>query len=166
MSVNEAGLAGGSTATTDDPTNTQDASETATGSFKIETGEDTVGHVYVTDKDNHQIDVTNAGTAGIVVHGQYGDLTVTYSGEAYSYSYTLADKTSGDTAHESFAVQVVDSDGDPQSTTLVIDIVDDILRFRRVAGIYQHSLSVWHYDQNRIAVHWPNVENLDLQLAA
>ncbi len=125
-SVNEAGLAGGSTATTDDPTNTQDASETATGSFKIETGEDTVGHVYVTDKDNHQIDVTNAGTAGIVVHGQYGDLTVTHSGGAYSYSYTLADKTSGDTAHESFAVQVVDSDGDPQSTTLVIDIVDDV----------------------------------------
>ncbi len=126
MSVNEAGLAGGSTATTDDPTNTQDASETATGSFKIETGEDTVGHVYVTDKDNHQIDVTNAGTAGIVVHGQYGDLTVTHSGGAYSYSYTLADKTSGDTAHESFAVQVVDSDGDPQSTTLTINIVDDV----------------------------------------
>ncbi len=125
-SVNEAGLAGGSTATTDDPTNTQDASETATGSFKIETGEDTVGHVYVTDKDNHQIDVTNAGTAGIMVHGQYGDLTVTHSGGAYSYSYTLADKTSGDTAHESFAVQVVDSDGDPQSTTLTINIVDDV----------------------------------------
>ncbi|MBN8936883.1 MAG: VCBS domain-containing protein [Rhizobiales bacterium] len=107
-------------------TNNSDPSETATGSLNITTGGDTIGHLYVTDKDGNQVDVTNAGVAGVVVHGQYGDLTITGTpGTGYGYSYTLADNTSGDATHEDFAVRVVDSNGDPATATLTIDIVDD-----------------------------------------
>ncbi|TGS11699.1 VCBS domain-containing protein, partial [Mesorhizobium sp. M1C.F.Ca.ET.187.01.1.1] len=66
-------------------------------------------------------------TNGGLVHGQYGDLTITGTpATGYTYSYTLLDNTSGNTTHDDFAVQVVDSDGDPASTTLSIAIVDDV----------------------------------------
>ncbi|QND62865.1 tandem-95 repeat protein [Mesorhizobium loti] len=131
--VNEAGLAvrgiepaGSGEIADNNGTNNSDPSETATGSLNITTGGDTIGHLYVTDKDNTQIEVTNAA-GGILVHGQYGDLTITGTpGTGYTYSYTLLDNTSGNTTHDDFAVQVVDTDGDPASTTLTINIVDDV----------------------------------------
>ncbi|WP_292327961.1 Ig-like domain-containing protein, partial [Mesorhizobium sp.] len=131
--VNEAGLAvrgiepaGSGEIADNNGTNNSDPSETATGSLNITTGGDTIGHLYVTDKDNTQIEVTNAA-GGILVHGQYGDLTITGTpGTGYTYSYTLLDNTSGNTTHDDFAVQVVDADGDPASTTLTINIVDDV----------------------------------------
>jgi VCBS repeat-containing protein len=133
-SVNEAGLparngepAGSGEIADGNGADNSDPSETATGSFTITTGGDTIGHLYVTDKDNQQIDVSNAGTTGIVVQGLYGELTVygTAAANDFTYSYTLKDNTAGDTTKETFAVQVVDSDGDPKATTLTIDIVDD-----------------------------------------
>ncbi|AZO16538.1 tandem-95 repeat protein [Mesorhizobium sp. M2A.F.Ca.ET.043.05.1.1] len=132
-SVNEAGLparggepAGSGEIADNNGTNNSDPSETATGSLNITTGGDTIGHLYVTDKNNVQVDVTNAA-GGILVHGQYGDLTITGTpATGYTYSYTLLDNTSGNTTHDDFAVQVVDSDGDPASTTLSISIVDDV----------------------------------------
>ncbi|MDG4882626.1 Ig-like domain-containing protein, partial [Mesorhizobium sp. WSM4884] len=131
-SVNEAGLpprageTAGSSATAGDPNNLADTSETATGSLNITTGGDTIGHLYVTDKNNVQVEVTNAA-GGILVHGQYGDLTITGTpATGYTYSYTLLDNTSGNGTHDDFAVKVVDSDGDPASTTLTIDIVNDV----------------------------------------
>ncbi|MER9300436.1 Ig-like domain-containing protein, partial [Mesorhizobium sp. M0621] len=131
--VNEAGLAargiepaGSGEIADNNGTNNSDPGETATGSLNITTGSDTIGHLYVTDKDNTQIEVTNAA-GGILVHGQYGDLTITGTpGTGYTYSYTLLDNTSGNTTHDDFAVQVVDTDGDPASTTLTINIVDDV----------------------------------------
>ncbi|MBZ9817774.1 beta strand repeat-containing protein, partial [Mesorhizobium sp. CA7] len=109
-----------------DANNNSDTSETTTGALAITTGGDTIGHLYVTDKDNTQIEVTNAA-GGILVHGQYGDLTITGTpGTGYTYSYTLLDSTTGNGTHDDFAVQVVDSDGDPASTTLTIDIVNDV----------------------------------------
>ncbi|AZO44987.1 tandem-95 repeat protein [Mesorhizobium sp. M7D.F.Ca.US.005.01.1.1] len=131
--VDEAGLAargiepaGSGEIADNNGTNNSDPSETATGSLNITTGSDTIGHLYVTDKDNTQIEVTNAA-GGILVHGQYGDLTITGTpGTGYTYSYTLLDNTSSNTTHDDFAVQVVDSDGDPASTTLIINIVDDV----------------------------------------
>ncbi|TIX28404.1 DUF5801 repeats-in-toxin domain-containing protein [Mesorhizobium sp.] len=131
--VNEAGLAvrgiepaGSGEIADNNGTNNSDPSETATGSLNITTGGDTIGHLYVTDKDNTQIEVTNAA-GGILVHGQYGDLTITGTpGTGYTYSYTLLDNSSGNTTHDDFAVQVVDTDGDPASTTLTINIVDDV----------------------------------------
>ncbi|WP_189522267.1 Ig-like domain-containing protein, partial [Mesorhizobium sp. M8A.F.Ca.ET.181.01.1.1] len=129
-SVNEAGLpvrgiepAGSGEIADHDGTNNSDPSETATGALTITTGSDTIGHLYVTDKNNLQVEVTNGG----LVHGQYGDLTITGTpATGYTYSYTLLDNTSGNTTHDDFAVQVVDSDGDPASTTLSIAIVDDV----------------------------------------
>ncbi|CAH1649394.1 hypothetical protein BOSEA31B_10351 [Hyphomicrobiales bacterium] len=105
-----------------------DPSETATGSFAITTGADTIGQLYVTDSNGAQVDVSNAGAAGIVVQGQYGTLTVygTAAANDFTYSYTLADNTTGDATHDDFAVQVVDSDGDPTGTTLSIAIADDV----------------------------------------
>ncbi|TPJ28756.1 Ig-like domain-containing protein, partial [Mesorhizobium sp. B2-8-3] len=109
-----------------DANNNSDTSETTTGALAITTGGDTIGHLYVTDKDNTQIEVTNAA-GGILVHGQYGDLTITGTpGTGYTYSYTLLDSTTGNGTHDDFAVKVVDSDGDPASTTLTIDIVNDV----------------------------------------
>ncbi|TPJ38151.1 cadherin-like domain-containing protein, partial [Mesorhizobium sp. B2-7-1] len=109
-----------------DANNNSDTSETTTGALAITTGGDTIGHLYVTDKDNTQIEVTNAA-GGILVHGQYGDLTITGTpGTGYTYSYTLLDSTPGNGTHDDFAVKVVDSDGDPASTTLTIDIVNDV----------------------------------------
>ncbi|MBZ9770747.1 cadherin-like domain-containing protein, partial [Mesorhizobium sp. CA6] len=109
-----------------DANNNSDTSETTTGALAITTGGDTIGHLYVTDKDNTQIEVTNAA-GGILVHGQYGDLTITGTpGTGYTYSYTLLDSTTGNGTHDDFVVQVVDSDGDPASTTLTIDIVNDV----------------------------------------
>ncbi|WFP76046.1 tandem-95 repeat protein [Mesorhizobium sp. WSM4906] len=132
-SVNEAGLparggepAGSGEIADNNGTNNSDPSETATGSLNITTGGDTIGHLYVTDKNNVQVDVTNAA-GGILVHGQYGDLTITGTpATGYTYSYTLLDNTTGNGTHDDFAVQVVDSDGDPASTTLTIDIVNDV----------------------------------------
>ncbi|WP_348629844.1 cadherin-like domain-containing protein, partial [Mesorhizobium sp. M8A.F.Ca.ET.021.01.1.1] len=129
-SVNEAGLpvrgiepAGSGEIADHDGTNNSDPSETATGALTITTGSDTIGHLYVTDKNSLQVEVTNGG----LVHGQYGDLTITGTpATGYTYSYTLLDNTSGNTTHDDFAVQVVDSDGDPASTTLSIAIVDDV----------------------------------------
>ncbi|TPI63710.1 tandem-95 repeat protein, partial [Mesorhizobium sp. B3-1-7] len=109
-----------------DANNNSDTSETTTGALAITTGGDTIGHLYVTDKDNTQIEVTNAA-GGILVHGQYGDLTITGTpGTGYTYSYTLLDSTTGNGTHDDFAVKVVDSDGDPANTTLTIDIVNDV----------------------------------------
>ncbi|MER8632194.1 tandem-95 repeat protein, partial [Mesorhizobium opportunistum] len=131
--ANEAGLpphdglpAGSGEIADNDGTNNSDTSETTTGTLTITTGSDTIGHLYVTDKDSTQIEVTNAA-GGILVHGQYGDLTITGTpATGYTYSYTLLDSTTGNGTHDDFAVKVVDSDGDPASTTLTIDIVNDV----------------------------------------
>ncbi|NIJ16934.1 VCBS domain-containing protein [Sphingobium vermicomposti] len=92
--------------------------ETAAGTLIVATGNDTVGSLIV-----NNVDVTNGGT----VSGTYGTLTITGSpATGYSYSYTLETATVGDDTEDSFAVTVIDSDGDPATTTLTIDIVDDV----------------------------------------
>ena len=137
--ANEAGLpphdglpAGSGEIADGNATNNSDTSETTTGALAITTGGDTIGHLYVTDKDSTQIEVTNAA-GGILVHGQYGDLTITGTpATGYTYSYTLLDSTTGNGTHDDFAVKVVDSDGDPASTTLTIDIVNDVPTARTI----------------------------------
>ena len=65
---------------------------------------------------------------GQTIVGQYGTLTVTGYNAAtgtITYSYTLADNTSGNGTHDDFTVTVTDADGDTASSTLVIAIVDD-----------------------------------------
>jgi VCBS repeat-containing protein len=108
-SVNEAGLPAGSNAASN--------SETATGSFTLTTGNDSVASLVI-----NGVDVTTGGT----VTTPTGVLTVTLSGGAYSYSYTLTTNTSGDDTFDSFTAVVTDSDGDTATDTLVIDIIDDV----------------------------------------
>ena len=59
--------------------------------------------------------------------GASGTLTVTHNPDGtYSYSYTLIDNTNGDATTDSFTVTVTDSDSDTATTSLVINIVDDV----------------------------------------
>ena len=123
-SVNEAGLparpgesAGSGEAADGDPNNNSDPSETTTGTINITTGGDTLASLVI-----NGVNVTAGGT----VTGAHGVLTVTLSSGVYSYSYTLADNSSGDATSDSFTVVVTDSDGDTASANLVIDIVDDV----------------------------------------
>ncbi|MDT7530621.1 VCBS domain-containing protein [Sphingopyxis sp. SE2] len=107
--VDEAGLPNGSSFASN--------SETATGSFTLTTGNDSVASLVI-----NGVDVTAGGTVTTPV----GVLTVTVGGGAYSYSYTLTTNTSGDDSFDSFTAVVTDSDGDTATDTLVIDIVDDV----------------------------------------
>ncbi|MDK2759777.1 MAG: DUF5801 domain-containing protein [Sphingopyxis sp.] len=108
-SVEEAGLPIGSNAASN--------SETATGSFALTTGNDSVGSLVI-----NGVDVTAGGT----VTTSIGTLTVTLTGGTYSYSYTLTSNTSGNNTSDGFTVVLTDSDGDAATDTLVIDIVDDV----------------------------------------
>ena len=67
------------------------------------TGNDTVGTLVI-----NGVNVTNGGT----VTTAQGVLTVTLSGGAYTYSYTLTDNTAGDATSDSFSIVLTDSDGD------------------------------------------------------
>ncbi|MFN3620938.1 beta strand repeat-containing protein, partial [Sphingorhabdus sp.] len=107
--VSEAGLPAGSDAAAN--------SETTSGTFAISTGGDTLVSLVI-----NGVNVTAGGT----VVGATGTLTVSVSGGAYSYSYTLTDNTSGDTTTDKFNVVVTDSDGDSANDTLVIAIQDDV----------------------------------------
>ncbi|HEY0625756.1 MAG TPA: VCBS domain-containing protein [Allosphingosinicella sp.] len=107
--VFEAGLPQGSDAASN--------SETASGSFAISTGNDSIASLVINGQN-----VTGGGTVTTAT----GILTVTLSGGVYGYSYTLTDPTSGDGAEDTFLVTVTDSDGSQASDTLVIDIVDDV----------------------------------------
>ena len=112
-SVDEAALSFGSNPGSD--------AETAVGTINVDTGNDSISKLVI---DN--VDVTNGGT----VTGTSGTLTVTHNADGtYGYSYMLTDATT-DVANQpevdSFAVTVTDSDGDTASTTLNIDIADDV----------------------------------------
>jgi VCBS repeat-containing protein len=91
--------------------------ETTTGTINITTGGDTVGKLVIDG-----VDVTHGGT----VTGADGVLTVTLNNGVYSYSYTLSGPTSTDSAGDNFNITVTDSDGDTASTTLHINILDDV----------------------------------------
>ncbi len=91
-------------------------SETTSGTLAIETGNDTVKTLIIGGEDV---------TAGGMVAGDHGILTVTLNAGVYSYSYALTDNTSGDATSETFAVTVTDSDDDVANTDLIIEIRDD-----------------------------------------
>ena len=81
--VDEKGLVDGSGELAD-PALNSDTSETTTGTFTITTGGDTLASLVVGG-----VDVT----AGGVVNGTYGVLTVTNTAGNYTWSYTLSDNT-------------------------------------------------------------------------
>ncbi|BBD40933.1 hypothetical protein Amn_pa03870 (plasmid) [Aminobacter sp. Y103A] len=109
-----------------DGSNPTSNAEQASGSFNISSGND-IGSLVI-----NGVDVTNGGQ----VAGTYGTLTVTGDPQSgYSWTYVLndntldhLDKTSTGTAEgifDSFNVVVTDTDGDPASATLNIDVLDD-----------------------------------------
>ena len=139
VTVNEKGLAKGSGEFADlNSANNSDTTETATGTFNIATGGDTVQKVEVQGGDNVYVNVT-AATVGtpITVIGNTGTLTVTSNGAGlYSYSYTLTQNLThtvqgaGDTTPgDNFAVRVTDSDNDvttvTAATTINVTVIDD-----------------------------------------
>ena len=74
-------------------------------------------------------DVTNGVNT---ITGTYGTLVVTESGGTYSWEYTLSNNTldhnapGNDTVLDIFTLEVEDTDGDKESDTLTITVVDDI----------------------------------------
>ena len=123
--VSEAGLpphgllpAGSGEIADGDPANNSDHSETATGTIMVTLG-DTPSIV--------TIDNVAVTTVGQTFDGTFGTLTVTsITTTAIGYSYTLTTNTSGDTTHDDFVVKVTDNDNATASTTLVVNIVDDV----------------------------------------
>ncbi|WP_108447806.1 VCBS domain-containing protein [Halomonas sp. BN3-1] len=121
FSVSEAGLAGGSAA--------GDGSQTTGGSLPITTGGDSLASLVINGQN-----VTGGGT----VEGDYGTLNVSVSDGEYSWSYTLDGSTQDHTSQGSasddladqFAIVVTDSDGDEASTSLTIDVNDDVPKAR------------------------------------
>jgi YD repeat-containing protein len=132
--VDEKGLPTGSGEQADgDRTNDSDSSETTSGTFSISTGNDSLGALEVQDNTGTWVDVT----AGGVVQGVNGVLTVTNTAGVYSWNYTLADNllTHTDTTAvgsadqqpgEALLVRVIDDEGDVSaSDTLDILVNDD-----------------------------------------
>ena len=91
--------------------------EIASGTLNITTGNDTISSLVI-----NGINVISGGS----VIGASGTLVIALTGSTYSYTYTLADNTSGDATSDSFNVVVTDSDGDSANSTLVIAIIDDL----------------------------------------
>ncbi|MCJ8285857.1 Ig-like domain-containing protein [Halomonas sp.] len=117
FSVSEAGLPGGSA--------TGDSSQSTGGSLLITTGGDSLASLVINGQN-----VTGGGT----VEGDYGTLSVSISDGEYSWSYTLDGSTQDHTSQgtgsddlaDQFAIVVTDSDGDTASTSLTIDVNDDV----------------------------------------
>jgi T1SS-143 domain-containing protein len=103
--------------------------DTASGQLVFDTGEDVPGVLQVQDKAGNFIEIAADGTH---VEGVYGDLSVNRDG---SWSYTLGGSTTdhagvdqtgtADQVQDSFLAQIVDSDNDVASDTLIIAITDD-----------------------------------------
>ncbi|WP_027556311.1 DUF5801 repeats-in-toxin domain-containing protein, partial [Bradyrhizobium sp. Cp5.3] len=89
-------------------------------------------HLTLSDPQGDTVTVSQVNGTAVtadhtVVHGTYGDLTINLDG-SYSYTLTTADPAgvSGDDQPDVFTYTVKDSHGNSQSSTLTIDIVDDV----------------------------------------
>ncbi|WP_212488921.1 DUF5801 repeats-in-toxin domain-containing protein [Bradyrhizobium liaoningense] len=136
ITVNEAGLpphnglpAGSAEAADGNPTNSSDHSETQTGTIAVSLG-DTPSVVTIA---GHVIDVNFVGQT---IDGQYGTLTITsFSSTSIGYSYTLTTNVTTNpsandgavvSGQDDFTVKVTDVDGESQTATLSVKIVDDV----------------------------------------
>lgn len=108
-----------------------DPSEATTGTivFQAQDGLQSITIDGIGDAGNQSAVTITAGSVGTVIHGQYGDLTITsvnFATGEIGYSYVLKDNTSGDNTADHFNVVVTDSDGDTATATLTVHIVDDV----------------------------------------
>ncbi len=93
----------------------------------------TTGTIVYTSPDTPNVITINGVAVTLVnqvIHGAYGDLTITsIAPGAIGYSYLLldnTDNTSSVVTHDDFAIALTDSDGDVANATLTINIVDDV----------------------------------------
>ncbi|MGI8932369.1 MAG: Ig-like domain-containing protein, partial [Sphingomicrobium sp.] len=124
-SVNEAGLP---TRNEGEP---QGSGEEAAAGANGDPSETTTGTIVISSRDAPNVvtinGVTVTGVLGQVIPGTYGNLTITsFADGAIGYSYTLRDNTSGNSTHDDFTVTVTDNDGDIDTATLTVNIVDDV----------------------------------------
>ena len=136
ITVNEAGLpphaglpAGSAEAADGNPANNSNHSETQTGTIAVSLG-DTPSVVTIA---GHIIDATFVGHT---IDGQYGTLTITsFSSTSIGYSYTLTTNVTTNpsandgavvSGQDDFIVKVTDVDGEFQTATLSVKIVDDV----------------------------------------
>jgi hypothetical protein len=131
--VDERGLATGTGELADgDATNNSDGSETTTGIFTYDVGNNTLGKIEIQGKDGAWVIVSN----GSVIQGNNGILTISESGGVYSWSYTLENNVThaginvtgvdDQVLGESFAVRVSGLDSKASAIAkLEITINDD-----------------------------------------
>jgi VCBS repeat-containing protein len=123
-SVNEAGLP---TRNEGEP---QGSGEEAAAGANGDPSETTTGTIiYDSPDDPNEITINGVVvvSVGQVIAGTFGNLTITSIADgAIGYSYTLLDNTSGNSTSDLFTVVVTDNDGDSDTATLTINIVDDV----------------------------------------
>jgi len=101
-------------------TNNSDPSEANSGTFVVNSP-DGVASVTI-----NGVAVTGVGQH---IAGAFGTLTINSFDSTTgvgTYTYVLADNTSGDATHDDFTLVVTDTDGDAATGTLTVNIVDDV----------------------------------------
>ena len=127
--VEEAGLPERDGNLPDEPAGSGESSD-GNGADNDVNSETTTGNIIYTSDDTPNVITINGvevTAVGQVIHGDFGDLTITSIAPGIiGYSYTLLDNSSGNDTHDDFDVQLTDADGDIASATLRIDIIDDV----------------------------------------
>jgi len=115
-------------------------SVTATGTLDITTGNDSIDEVRIGGETGVLVPV--GGSTGTIAGTEGGQLVVTESGGVYTWTYTQTNNTGHDqpvndaTVLDSFDLWVKDSDGDPESNTLEITIVDDVPTVETIGDLH------------------------------
>ncbi|WP_208109926.1 DUF5801 repeats-in-toxin domain-containing protein [Dongia mobilis] len=105
------------------------ASEQVSGSFAF-TAPDGLGSIKIGDQTFNLAQLQDLNVTAVTITGGSQPGTLVLNGfdagkNEISYTYTLNDNTSGDNTKDSFAIEVIDSDGDKSNGALEISIVDD-----------------------------------------
>ena len=135
-------------------------SVTATGTLDITTGNDSIDEVRIGGETGVLVPV--GGSTGAIAGTEGGELVVTESAGVYTWTYTQTNNTGhdqpiNDTAVlDTFDLWVKDSDGDPESNTLEITIVDDVPTIETIGDLhfvsefagYDNAVGTYELDAN------------------
>ena len=72
---------------------------------------------------NDAVDTNNPATVGVVIVGTFGNLVLNADG---SYTYTATAVDPPENAEDVFTYTIIDNDGNMDSATLTIDVIDDL----------------------------------------
>ena len=135
-------------------------SVTATGTLDITTGNDSIDEIRIGGETGVLVPV--GGSTGSIAGTEGGELVVTESAGVYTWIYTQTNNTGHDqpinntTVLDSFDLWVKDSDGDPESNTLEITIVDDVPTIETIGDLhfvsefagYDNAVGTYELDAN------------------